>query len=41
MKHWADGGDTKLDNLVTLCRHHHRELHKGSFFLSPSQRPYK
>jgi 5-methylcytosine-specific restriction endonuclease McrA len=19
IKHWADGGDTKLDNLVTLC----------------------
>jgi len=34
IKHWADGGDTKLDNLVTLCRYHHRELHKGSFFLS-------
>jgi hypothetical protein len=34
IKHWADGGDTKLNNLVTLCRHHHRELHKGAFFLS-------
>ena len=34
IKHWADGGETKLDNLVTLCLYHHRELHKGSFFLS-------
>jgi hypothetical protein len=34
IKHWADGSETKLDNLVTLCRYHHRELHKGSFFLS-------
>jgi hypothetical protein len=34
IKHWANGGDTKLDNLVTLCRYHHRELHKCSFFLS-------
>ena len=34
IKHWADGGETKLDNLVTLCRYHHRELHKGSFFIS-------
>ncbi len=34
IKHWADGGETKLDNLVTLCRYHHRELHKGSFFLA-------
>ena len=33
IKHWADGGETKLDNLVTLCRYHHRELHKGSFYL--------
>jgi hypothetical protein len=31
IKHWADGGDTSLDNLVTLCRYHHRQLHMGSF----------
>jgi hypothetical protein len=34
VKHWADGGETKLDNLVTLCRYHHRELHRGKFFLA-------
>ncbi len=34
IKHWAVGGETKLDNLVTLCRYHHRELHRGQFFLS-------
>jgi hypothetical protein len=34
IKHWADGGETKLDNLVTLCKYHHRELHKGAFYLS-------
>jgi len=34
IKHWADGGETQLENLVTLCRYHHRELHKGRFFLS-------
>ena len=34
IKHWADGGETKLDNLVTLCKYHHRELHKGTFYLS-------
>ncbi len=22
--HWADGGETRLDNLVLLCRRHHR-----------------
>ena len=31
IQHWADGGDTSLDNLVTLCRYHHRQLHRGSF----------
>ena len=29
--HWADGGETSLDNLVTLCRYHHRALHRGEF----------
>ena len=29
--HWADGGETSLDNLVTLCRYHHRELHRGEY----------
>lgn len=24
---WSDGGTTDLDNLVLLCRHHHRLLH--------------
>lgn len=27
--HWARGGATALDNLVHLCRHHHRLLHEG------------
>jgi hypothetical protein len=25
--HWAQGGPTTLDNLITLCAHHHRHLH--------------
>ncbi|EOM74252.1 HNH endonuclease [Rhodococcus rhodnii] len=25
--HWADGGPTDLDNLILLCRHHHRHVH--------------
>ena len=31
IQHWADGGDTSLDNLVTLCRFHHAQLHRGCF----------
>ncbi len=48
--HWANGGETKLDNLILLCRRHHRALHEGQFrvkrlpdgelqFFSPKGRP--
>jgi hypothetical protein len=29
VEHWADGGATKLSNLVSLCRLHHRLVHEG------------
>ena len=31
VRHWADGGQTALDNLVLLCRRHHRAVHEEGF----------
>ena len=31
VRHWADGGATALDNLVLLCRRHHRAVHEEGF----------
>ena len=31
VQHWAQGGTTRLDNLVLLCRRHHRAVHEEGF----------
>ena len=31
VQHWAEGGETSLDNLILLCPTHHRLVHKGGF----------
>jgi hypothetical protein len=35
LQHWARGGETTLDNLLLLCRHHHRLVHEGAFSIEP------
>ncbi|MEO8017695.1 MAG: DUF222 domain-containing protein [Pseudomonadota bacterium] len=29
IEHWANGGETKPSNLLSLCRFHHRAVHEG------------
>ena len=31
LHHWANGGPTRLDNLVLLCRRHHRAVHEEGY----------
>ena len=51
VRHWADGGETVLENLVLLCRRHHRAVHEEGFritldaagevaFTRPDGRPF-
>ena len=37
IRHWTDGGETSLKNLVLLCTHHHRLLHEGGFQMLPRE----
>jgi hypothetical protein len=34
LRGWAEGGATKLDNLVLLCSGHHRMIHEGELTLT-------
>ena len=34
VRHWIDGGETRLENLVLLCSAHHRLLHHGAFHIA-------
>ena len=51
VRHWANGGETVLENLVLLCRRHHRAVHEEGFrvtldaagevaFTRPDGRPF-
>jgi hypothetical protein len=32
VRHWADGGETSLENLLLLCTRHHRAVHEGRLY---------
>ncbi|HWC32855.1 MAG TPA: HNH endonuclease [Actinomycetota bacterium] len=34
LRHWADGGATDVDNLVTLCAPHHRYVDEDGWRIS-------
>ena len=38
IEHWAHGGPTEIDNLVQLCRFHHRLVHEGGYLLERTGR---
>jgi hypothetical protein len=33
VQHWAHGGETRLDNLILLCRRHHSFIHEKRAFI--------
>ena len=33
LTHWAQGGSTDLENLVSVCRAHHWKVHEGGWRL--------
>jgi hypothetical protein len=37
IQHWSDGGETSVNNLITLCRKHHRLIHKGEYIIRSEQ----
>ncbi len=40
IRHWARNGETRLDNLVLLCRRHHRLVHEGGYRVDDRLRFY-
>jgi hypothetical protein len=38
LHHWSEGGETSVDNLILLCRHHHVLIHEGGWRITGSPR---
>jgi hypothetical protein len=36
VRHWANGGETSQDNLLCLCRRHHRIIHDKGYIITPA-----
>ncbi len=41
IKHWSQGGDTNLENLVTLCHFHHHSVHEGGWTIKRIEKGWK
>ncbi len=41
LKHWEDGGETELENLILLCPYHHRAHHRGLITITGPARRLK
>ncbi|MCW2527982.1 MAG: endonuclease [Pseudonocardiales bacterium] len=39
VKHWADGGETRISNLILLCRYHHRTIHLDGYRINFTASP--
>ena len=41
IRHWADGGETSLENAISLCTRHHFLIHEGGFTMTRDDRGAK
>ena len=37
IQYWSNGGRTKLDNLVSLCRYHHQVVHDRGYLIATAR----
>ncbi len=37
IQHWSNGGATKLDNLISLCKYHHTLVHERGYLIAAAR----